>query len=98
MALLKVFGPRDDIVFTFLTNPFNEMNETTDEVNKGRDKVKALFVLLLPRNSTMVFYKRSHVHVLRVELAKIGLLQVLPESLERQDIEPCEVTMKDGGL
>ena len=67
-------------------------------MNKGKDKVKALIVQLLPRNSTMVFYKRSHLYFLRPELAKIGLLQVPPESLEREDIKPCKVTMKDGGL
>lgn len=98
MGLLKVFGPKQDIVFTFLSNPSDESSEATDETNKGKDKVKALLVQLLPRNSTMVFYKRSHLHFLRAELAKIGLLQVPPESLEREGIKPCEVTMKGGGF
>ena len=46
----------------------------------------------------MVFYKRSHVHSLRAKDAKIGLLEVSQEALEREDIDPIEVAMKEGGL
>lgn len=60
--------------------------------------MKVLIVLLLPKGSTIAFYKRSHLRFLHARLDKTGLLQVPPESLEREGIEPCEVTMKDGGL
>lgn len=95
---MKIFGPRPDIVFAFLNNSSNQSSEASDETNKGQDKVKVLLVQLLPRNSTIVFYKRSHLHFLRAQIAKIGLLEVPPQSLQREGIEPCEVTMKDGGL
>jgi hypothetical protein len=95
---LKVFGSKPDTIFTFLNNPSNETSEESNEKNKGKQNVKVLLVLLLPKGSTVVFYKRSHLHFLQARIARIGLLQVPPESLEREGIEPCEVAMKDGGL
>lgn len=98
LGLLKVYGSRPDTIFTFLNNPSNEPSEEFDEKNKGKQNVKVLLVQLLAKGSTVVFYKRSHLHFLQARLARIGLLQVPPESLEREDIESCEVTMKDGGF
>jgi hypothetical protein len=95
---LKVYGLRPDTIFTFLNNPSNEPSENSDEKNKGKQDVNVLLVLLLPRGSTVVFYKRSHLHFLQARLARIGLLQVPPESLEREGVESCKVTMKDGSL
>lgn len=66
--------------------------------NKGKSKVKVLLVQLLPKNSTVIFYKRSHLHFLQARIDRIGLLQVPTESIEREDIESCQVTMEEGGL
>lgn len=99
MGLYKVIGPKHDTAFAFLTNKSIEtINETTTEPNKGADRVKVLVVQLLPKHSTIIFYKRSHLHTLRAQMARIGLLQVLPESLQGNEIEPCKVEMRDGGL
>ncbi|KAL5400096.1 hypothetical protein PMIN03_012576, partial [Paraphaeosphaeria minitans] len=94
LAVFKLFGPKHDTVFSILSN---ESDETTDGSNKEIDKVKGLVVQLFPPGSTIVFYKRSHLHALRAQNGKIGLLQVPPERLHGKGIEPCEVTMKDGG-
>jgi hypothetical protein len=98
LGLLKLYGSRPDIIFTFLNNPSDETSEESNEKIKGKQNVKVLLVLLLSKNSTIEFYKRSHLHVLQADIAKIGLLQVPPENLESEGIESCEVTMKAGGL
>jgi hypothetical protein len=95
---LKVYGSWPDAIFTFLNNPPQKPRENSDEENKEKQDVNALLVLLLPRDSTVVFYKRSHLHFLQARPARTGLLQVPREMVEREGIESCEVTMKDGGL
>lgn len=92
---MKAYGSRRDTVFSFMTN---DSNAVTDKTNKGKDKVKVLLVQLLPRGSIMVFYRHSHLYKLGTKDSKIGLLEVSKESLQRDGIEPVEVTMKDGGL
>ncbi|KAA8611963.1 hypothetical protein TUN199_01295 [Pyrenophora tritici-repentis] len=98
LGLLKLYGPQPDIIFTFLNNPSNEASEESSENTKGKQNVKVLLVLLLSKNSTVEFYKRSHLHVLQADIARIGLLQVAPENLESEEIESCEVTMEAGGF
>jgi hypothetical protein len=70
----------------------------TNETYQGQEKVRLLLVLLLPKRSTMIFYKRSHLYALCTETGNIGLLEVSKESLEKEDIERVEVTMEEGGL
>jgi hypothetical protein len=60
--------------------------------------VKVLLVLLLLKGSTVVFYKRLHLHFLQACIARIRLLQVLLKSLEREDIKSCKVIIKDSSL
>lgn len=48
LGLLKAYGPRPDIVFTFLNNPADEANEETDHEDKEND-VKVLVVQLLSK-------------------------------------------------
>ncbi|KAF2175647.1 hypothetical protein K469DRAFT_55505 [Zopfia rhizophila CBS 207.26] len=98
LGLLKAFGLSPSLVFSFLNNTTNELNEDTEGVNKGKDKVKVLVVQLLSSDFRMVFYKRSHLHPLRAKLVRIGLLDVPQESLERDEIKPFEVKTKEGGL
>jgi hypothetical protein len=92
--LIKVFGPKREVAYTFLSNEPNEVIEKS----KGRDRVKALCVMLLPENSNMVFYKGSHLHDLQARDADTGLLQVTEKSLQREHINPCEVKLRGGGL
>jgi len=55
-------------------------------------------VQILPKDSKIVFYRRSHLQSLRARGGKFGLLEVPQESLDKDDINPMEVTMEEGGL
>ena len=98
LGLLKAYGPNPDQAFSFLNNTPEEAKKETGKGNKGKDKVKVLVVQLFPSNSRMMFYKHSHLYALRAKRAKIDLLGVPEESLERDEIESFPVNMKKGGL
>lgn len=97
LGLLKAFGPNPSLVVSFLNNTTEEEKKEIGRESKGKDELKVLVVQLLSSNSRMVFYKRSHLHPLRAKPARIGLLDVPQNSLERDGIEPFEVNMKRGG-
>ncbi|KAH7111259.1 hypothetical protein B0J11DRAFT_447619 [Dendryphion nanum] len=86
-------------VFAFLTNPSTESNIPSGYTNQGKDKVKILLVQLFEMESTVIFYKRSHLYPLKTKDAGIGLFDVnLENMLGRKDIKPFEVKMEGGGF
>lgn len=101
------------MILSFFTNkaksadPANDANaNANDNANllndpnnkKEGNRVRVLIVQLFSPETQIIFYKRSHLHQLRAKKAKIGTLNVVPESLEVEGIEPLSVEMKEGGL
>lgn len=99
LGLLKAYRSNPSTVFAFLTNPSTESNIPSGYTNQGKDKVKILLVQLFEMESTVIFYKRSHLYPLKTKDAGIGLFDVnLENMLGRKDIKPFEVKMEGGGF
>lgn len=67
-------------------------------LNRTSEETKVILAQFWSSKSQIVFYRRSHHHVLNAIAAPTGLLEILPAELEKEDIEGQTVSMESGGL